>query len=80
MAKTKKPTIVKGVVTIRKAYTGVPSRKRSGYQYGGRVRIPRKSEMEFISKKDIAQFDIIELEDPGVGPLIFKRKVGHLDH
>mgnify|MGYP001338719893 CR=1 FL=1 len=80
----RKHAVVKGTVIIRKSYTGVPSRRKSGYKYGGQVRIHntsgRGSKLTFISKSDLARFDIVELVDTGAGPLVFKRKIGHLNH
>ncbi len=78
----KKENMVKGVVLIRKAYPGVQAKQR-GYRFGGQVRIEdtlgRGRKLNFVSHTDLAQSDVIELIDPGSGPLVFKRKIGHRD-
>lgn len=78
----KQENIVKGVVLIRKAYPSVQA-KRDSYRYGGQVRIQdtlgRGRKLNFVSSTDLAQSDVVELVDNGSGPLVFKRKIGHLN-
>ncbi len=78
----KKENIVKGIVTIRKSYPSVQAKQHS-YRFGGQVKIQdtlgRGRKLNFVSNTDLAQSDIIELVDNNSGPLVFKRKIGHLN-